>query len=61
LFQLGRTVLILGPNGAVVSNVDPDARVSDLSNNGVAIVVDLNKIVRDVDAVLDSSNLKKAS
>jgi hypothetical protein len=55
LFPLARTVLILTPTGAVVSNVDFDARVSDLSNNGVAIVVDLNAIVAKVDAELANS------
>jgi hypothetical protein len=56
LFPLGKSVLALTPTGAVVANVDPDARVSDLSNNGVCIVLDLNKIVADVDSVLDSHN-----
>jgi hypothetical protein len=56
LFPIGKTALVLGPTGAVVVNVDPDARVTDLSNNGVAICVDCNKIVADVDAVLNSYN-----
>jgi len=54
LFPLGRTVLVLTPTGAVVANVDFDSRASDLSNCGVAIVVDCNKIIADIDAVLDS-------
>jgi hypothetical protein len=54
LFPLGKTVLVLSPTGAEVANLDFDARLSDLSSNGVAIVVDLNKVVADVDAVLNS-------
>jgi hypothetical protein len=54
LFPMGKTVLVLRQADAVVSNVDPDARVSDLSNNGVSLIVDLNKVVVDVDAVLNS-------
>ena len=48
-------MLVITPTGAVVSNVDWDARVSDLSNNGVAIVVDLNAIVAHVDEELAKS------
>jgi hypothetical protein len=55
LYPLAKTVLVITATDAVVANVDPDARVSDLSNNGVAMVVDLNKIVADVDAVLNNS------
>jgi hypothetical protein len=54
LFPTRKSVLVLGPNDSVVANVDFDARVSDLTNNGVSIVVDLNKVVADVDAVLNS-------
>lgn len=54
LFPIGKTALVVRQNDAVVVNVDPDARVSDLSNNGVAIVVDLNAIVAKVDAALNS-------
>ena len=55
-FPTGKTVLQLGSNDAEVLNVEIDARVSELSNNGVCIAVDLNKIVADVDAVLNSHN-----
>ena len=54
LFPLRKTILTLSPTGAGVANLDFDARLSDLSNNGVAIVVDLNKVVADVDAALNS-------
>jgi hypothetical protein len=56
LLPLGSTVLVIRQHDAVVANVDPDARVSDLSNNGVCIVLDLNKIAADVDSVLNSYN-----
>jgi len=55
LFPLGKTVLIIGQNDAVVSNVDFDANIFDLSNNGVALVVDLNAIVAKVDFELSKS------
>ena len=54
LFPMGKSVLVLEPNGAVVANVDFDSRASDLINNGVLLLVDLNKVVADVDAVLNS-------
>jgi hypothetical protein len=54
LFPMGKTVLVIRQHDAVVANVDPDARVSDLSNNGIALIVDLNKVVSDVDAALNS-------
>ena len=57
LWPLGKTVLVLGgPNGPAVSNVDFNASVFDLSNQGVSIVLDLNKVTADVDAVLNSYN-----
>jgi hypothetical protein len=55
LYPLGKTILAFRQHDAVVANVDPDARVSDLSNNGVCLVVDLNAIVAHVDAVLNNS------
>jgi hypothetical protein len=55
LFKHGKTILTIGPNGPAVSQVDFDAKLFDLSNCGVAVVVDLNKIVSDVNAVLDNS------
>jgi hypothetical protein len=53
LFPLGKTALVLNQTDAEVVNLDPDARVfSDLSNNGVSIVVDMNAIVERVDTAL---------
>ena len=54
LFPMRRTVLVIRQSDAVVANVDFDARLSDLSNNGVAIAVDLNAIVAKVDAALSN-------
>ena len=59
LFPLGSTALVLRQNDAVVVNVTPETRVSDLSANGVAIVVDLNAIVAHVDAELAKPNQHK--
>lgn len=56
LFPLLKTVLVIRQDDAVVVNADPDARFSDLSNNGVSIIVDLNAIVKRVDAELAKSN-----
>jgi hypothetical protein len=56
LFARAKTALVLSPTGAVVSNLDFDSRVSDIYTDGVAIVLDLNKVVADVDAVLYSYN-----
>jgi hypothetical protein len=56
VFPSGKTILAIGgPNGPAVRNVDFDAKIFDeLSESGVAILVDLNKVVADVDAVLNS-------
>ena len=56
LYPLGRTILVLGPNGVTVTQTDFDASPFGLSDCGVAILVDLNKVAADVDAVLNSHN-----
>ena len=56
LFPLGRTILTVSPSGAAVSNLALDSRVSDLFNDGVAVIVDCNKVVAEVDAALNSYN-----
>jgi MerR-like DNA binding protein len=55
LFPVGKTVLVIGNGTATVNNVDFQASVFDLSNGGVAIVVDLNAIVSQVDSVLNNT------
>ena len=59
LFPIGATALVIRQHDAVVVNVGPETRVSDLSANGVAIVIDLNAIVAHVDAELSKPNQHK--
>jgi hypothetical protein len=56
LFPVGKSVLVIGNGSAAVNNVDFSVSVFDLSNSGVAVIVDLNAIVNQVDAVLNSYN-----
>jgi hypothetical protein len=58
LYALGRTLLVIRKTDAVVVNADPATRVSDLSDNAVAIVVDVNAIVNHVDAQLNNGESK---
>jgi hypothetical protein len=53
LFSQGKTTLCLGPDGPAVRNVDFNISVFDLSNDGVTICIDLNRIVEQVDSVLN--------
>jgi hypothetical protein len=59
LFQTGTTALVIRQHDAVVVNLTPETRISDLSANAVAIVVDLNAIVAHVDAELSKPNQRK--
>jgi hypothetical protein len=53
LFEHGKTMLVVGPEGATVKNVPYDATLADVSNHGVcSITVDLNRIVESVDTIL---------
>jgi DNA-binding transcriptional MerR regulator len=55
LFSCGKTLLTLGPNGASVRNVFHDTPWSDLTKHGACtIIVDLNRVVEQVDSALDS-------
>ena len=55
LFEHGKTVLILTPEGSTVKNVFHDASFSDVSScSACVITVDLNKVVEQVDAVLNN-------
>jgi hypothetical protein len=58
LFPLGKTILRLGSKDAEVANVDFGASIFDLSNDGVTICIDLNRIVEQVDSVLNKSKRK---
>jgi hypothetical protein len=56
LFQHGKTLLVIGPDGTTVQNALFDASLADLSRRGVSfIIVDLNKIVAQIDATLKES------
>jgi hypothetical protein len=54
-FPMGKTYLVVGSDSpATVINTDFDLRVSDLASRGASvIVVDLNAIIDQVDAVLN--------
>jgi hypothetical protein len=54
-FQRGKTALVLSSNSATVCNLDFNSSVFDISNDGVSIVVDCNKVVAAVDSVLNNS------
>lgn len=55
LYKQGKTILVVCNESATVRNVDFSANIFDLLNDGVVIVADCNKVVADVDAVLDNS------
>jgi hypothetical protein len=54
-FEYGKTILIITPDGTTVCNLDYSASLFDIPN-GVLIAIDLNKVVADVDAILNNSN-----
>jgi hypothetical protein len=54
LFATGKTLLILSDKLPVVINSDFDSNLASLSGGISIIVVDLNKIVDQVDAALNS-------
>ncbi len=55
LFEHGKTILILEPQGATVKNVFFAASLADISKRGVCvIVVDSNRIVEQVNTVLNN-------
>ena len=54
LFKHGTTKLIIGPHGSSVRNVFSDATLADISDDVCTIYIDLNRLVRNVDAVLNS-------
>jgi hypothetical protein len=53
LFKHGKSILVIGPEGATVKNLLYDATLADVSNRGVcSITVDLTRIVESVDTIL---------
>jgi hypothetical protein len=59
LYEHGKTMLLISPDGTTVKNLSYDAMLTDISNRAFcAITVDLNQIVEHVDFVLNNeSNL----
>jgi hypothetical protein len=55
-FEHGKTVLVIGPDGATVKNVFfSDTSFSDVSNCSACIIyVDLNRVVEQVNTVLNN-------
>ena len=59
VFPWGKSVLVVGvgPDGATVVNVFHDTTLTELSKHGACtVIVDLNRIVETVDAILNESN-----
>jgi hypothetical protein len=55
LFEHGKTLLIICHDGATVQNSLFDASLADVSRRGASLIIaDLNKIVDQVDAALNS-------
>jgi hypothetical protein len=52
-FEHGKTTLVIGPEVATVKNIFSDTSLTDISDDASCIIVDLNKIVEQVDAVLN--------
>jgi hypothetical protein len=59
LFEHGKTMLVISGNGASVKNCFFDATLADVSNREISITsVDMNKVVDQVDSVLERTNTK---
>jgi hypothetical protein len=52
LFPCGKTFLIVGPEGAFVRNAFHDTLLSDVSKDGVCMIVELNRVVEYVNSIL---------
>ncbi len=59
LFERGKTILIITPDGAAVRNVFFDATLADATDRSVcAITLDMNKVVERVAAILKNEKVK---
>jgi hypothetical protein len=57
LYPCGKTILVVTTDGAFVRNVFHDALLTDLMTSACTTIVDLNRIVDQVDSILnDESN-----
>ena len=55
LFEHGKTILVIGPDGATVKNVAFDASLAEVSKRDVCtITVHLDKVVEQIEAVLNT-------
>jgi hypothetical protein len=52
LYDHGKTILVVGPDGPIVKNIFPDTTFSDVSNSTACITVNMNHVVEQVDATL---------
>jgi hypothetical protein len=53
LFGVGKTILVVRPDGATVKNIFSDTSFYDVSNcSACVITVDLNRVAEQVDTVL---------
>jgi hypothetical protein len=59
LFQYGKTILVIGPDGATAQNCFYDVSHIDVTDRAVAaITLDLNKVVEHVDTILNNESCK---
>ncbi len=56
LYQHGRTLLVISPDGTTIKNIPHGALLTDISNSACFICVDLNRIVEQVNSVLDNES-----
>ena len=62
LFEHGKTVLVIGPDGTTVKNVFFDASLADVSKRAFCVItVDLNKVVEMVDSTLKKVTLSESN
>jgi len=56
LFKHGKTILVIGPEGATIRNIFSDTSLTDISDNAACAIVNLNKVVESVDTVLNQES-----
>jgi hypothetical protein len=55
VFEVGKTILMVKPDGATLINIFADTSYSDVSNSACVISVCVNEVIEQVDAVLNIS------
>jgi hypothetical protein len=56
IFPCGKTLLIVGPNGTIVRNAFHDTPLADVTNDGMCIIIELNRVVEHVNSILKATN-----